>query len=256
MKTVLVVVAHPDDETFGTGSVIAKVAADGARVIVCCATRGEAGEDASGTTRTAQELGAVREQELRAAARALGAVDVVLLDFADSGMTGAMPEHALSRVDVAEVADAVAEVITRVAPDVVVTLDCQGVNDHRDHQRIGDATTLAFQKVALPGACLYYWTLAAPVMREWLAEMKANGLFDKYVDLELGRPEADITTILDVSRVMDARRAAIAEHHTQASVFTGMSAQLEQRILSRDFLIRVVPPWDGGEPETELLGAR
>ncbi len=255
MKTVLVVVAHPDDETFGTGSVIARAAADGARVVVCCATHGEAGEDTSGTTHSMEELGAVREQELRAAARTLGASEVVLLDFADSGMTGDMPAHALAGVDVAEVADAVAAVIARVEPDVVVTLDSEGVNDHRDHQRIGDATTIAFHSVAAPGARLYYWTLAAPLMREWLDEMKAARRLEAYVDLELGRPEADITTIVEVSDVIATRRAAIAEHHTQTSPLTGVSPELEARILSRDFLIRIVPAWDGGATETSLFGA-
>jgi LmbE family N-acetylglucosaminyl deacetylase len=253
METVLVVVAHPDDETFGTGSVIAKAAADGARVVVCCATHGEAGEDTSGATRTMEELGAVRAEELRAAARTLGAADVVLLDFADSGMSGEMPNHALAGVDVGEVADAVADVIERVNPDVVVTLDSEGVNDHRDHQRIGDATTIAFRSVAPAGARLYHWTLSAPLMKEWLAEMKAQGLLDKYVDLELGRPDADVTTIVDATSVVDTRRAAIAKHHTQMSPLSGVSPELEARILSRDFLMRIVPPWDGGEIETSIL---
>jgi LmbE family N-acetylglucosaminyl deacetylase len=253
MDTVLVVVAHPDDETFGTGSVIAKAAADGARVVVCCATRGEAGEDTSGETRTTEELGAVREGELRAAARTLGAADVVLLDFADSGMTGDMPKGALAGVDMAEVADAVAGVIARVDPDVVVTLDSEGVNDHRDHQRIGQAATIAFANAARAGARLYHWTLSASLMRRWLAEMRAQGLLEAYVDLELGRPDADITTIVDVTSVVATRRAAIAEHHTQMSPFTGVSPELEARILSHDFLMRIVPAWDGGEIETSLL---
>src|SRR3954451_7964082 len=118
----LIVVAHPDDETFGTGSVIANSARIGARVVVCCATRGELGEDVSGTTSTREELAAVRERELHAAAATLGADEVVLLDFADSGMDGNMEPNALAAVAVESVAGAVARVIERVQPDVVVTL--------------------------------------------------------------------------------------------------------------------------------------
>ena len=96
----MVVVAHPDDETFGTGSVIAAAAAAGARVVVCCATRGEAGEDTSGTTSGPDELARVREGELRAAGRVLGVSEIVLLDFADSGMAGDMPPNALAAVPI------------------------------------------------------------------------------------------------------------------------------------------------------------
>src|SRR5437868_15283149 len=107
----LVVVAHPDDETFGTGSVIAAAVARGARVVVCCATRGEAGVDTSGTTSSREELAAVREQELRSAAKVLGVSDLVLLDFADSDMQGDMPPNALAAVPLEHVLDEVAGVI-------------------------------------------------------------------------------------------------------------------------------------------------
>src|SRR5690349_9739463 len=76
------VVAHPDDETFGCGSLLLHAVAAGARTSVVCATRGEAGE---GDT---ADLGAVRERELREAARLLGVGRVDLLGFADSGMSG------------------------------------------------------------------------------------------------------------------------------------------------------------------------
>src|SRR5215468_6429904 len=82
----LVTVAHPDDETFGTGSVIALAAERGAQVTVCCATRGEAG-DVRGLT-SAAEIAAIREAELRSAGTALGVAQVILLDYLDSGMTG------------------------------------------------------------------------------------------------------------------------------------------------------------------------
>ena len=80
----LVVVAHPDDESFGCGSVLARAAAAGHDTAVLCATRGEAGESRI----RADDLAALREAELREAARVLGVGEVRLLDHADSGMTG------------------------------------------------------------------------------------------------------------------------------------------------------------------------
>src|SRR5207248_1024892 len=84
-------------------------------------TRGEAGEDTSGSTSSPEELAAVREVELRSAARVLGARDIVLLDFADSGLNGSMPAGALSAVDLESVVVPVADVIQRVPPNVDVT---------------------------------------------------------------------------------------------------------------------------------------
>src|SRR3954447_14239186 len=92
----LVVVAHPDDETFGCGSVLAHAAARGATVAVCCATRGEAGEPAPDSGVGIEDLGVVREAELRAAAAHLGVERVDVLDDADSGMEGDPPAGSLA----------------------------------------------------------------------------------------------------------------------------------------------------------------
>jgi LmbE family N-acetylglucosaminyl deacetylase len=249
----LVVVAHPDDETFGTGSVIANAAAQGVEVTVCCATRGEAGEDTSGTTSSPEELAIVREEELRGAAEILGAHEVVLLEFADSGFTGHMPARGLAAVPLDDVIAPVVEVIERVAPDVVVTFDPVSVNDHRDHMRIGDATTRAFAQAAAAHARLYYWTLARSMIQRWQAELKTLGLLEAYVDMELGLPDDQITTIIDVAHVGTTRREAIARHKTQASPFAGVSAELDELILGSDYLVRAVPKWDGGAIETSLF---
>jgi LmbE family N-acetylglucosaminyl deacetylase len=249
----LVVVAHPDDETFGTGSVIAHTAVRGHEVSVCCATRGEAGEDTSGTTSSPSELAATREGELRAAATALGASRVVLLEFADSDMEGPMPPNALSAVPVEAVASAVADVIARLEPDVVVTLDPGSVADHRDHQRIGEATTIAFAQAAKDGARLYYWTLALSVVKRWQQEMKDLGLLPQYVEIDLGRPDAEMTTVLAGEDVLETRWAGVAEHRTQTSPFASVSPEVQRDLLVTSHLVRVVPPWDGGPIETSIF---
>src|SRR4029078_9214597 len=86
-RRLLGIVAPPDDEAFGCGSLIALSAQQGVEVTVCCATRGEAGE-APDWLPAGASLAEVRERELRAAGELLGVSRVVLLDFADSGMEG------------------------------------------------------------------------------------------------------------------------------------------------------------------------
>ena len=251
-EVMLVVVAHPDDETFGTGSVIAHAAAQGRRVVVCCATHGEAGKDTSGTTSGPEELAVVREGELRRAADVLGASEVILLDFADSDMEGPMADDALAAVPIDDVVAQAAGVIERVGPDIVVALDYVGIDDHRDHQRIGEATANAFTHAAKPGARLYLWTIPRSVMQRWFDEFRAKGLMEAYTNIEMGRPDEDVTTIIDVAHVADTRREAIAEHRTQTGPFEGISPELDAFLLSRDYFVRVVPPWTGGSIETEL----
>ncbi|HWS45779.1 MAG TPA: PIG-L deacetylase family protein [Acidimicrobiia bacterium] len=253
MARMLVVVAHPDDETFGTGSVIAAAAAAGVDVHVCCATRGEAGEDTSGTTGSPGELAAAREAELHTAAAVLGASGATVLGFADSDMEGAPPPDSLVAVPIDDVIAAVAARITALAPDVVVTLDPVSINDHRDHMRIGEATTHAFARAAPASSRLYYWTLKRSLMVRWQAEMKARGALPGYVDLELGRPDDEITTVIDAEHLLDVRRAGIAAHRTQTSPFASVSSDLERELLVESHLVRVVPAWPGGPLETSLF---
>src|SRR5262245_23886574 len=155
-RRVLVVVAHPDDETFGCGSVIALAHEQGAEVTVCCATRGEAGEAPSWLDDPGS-IGAVREGELRAAGAILGVDRFVLLGFGDSGMTGTPAPGTLAALT-DQIAEAVRKVILDVDPGVVVTLDPEHGDGHRDHVVIGRATTAA--RETTPAVRLYYWTLS------------------------------------------------------------------------------------------------
>ena len=89
---ILAVTAHPDDETFGCGGTLAKYAAEGNQITLLCATLGEAGEIQDPSLANHQNLGLVREQELRAACRILGIHNLLLLGYRDSGMAGT-PEN-------------------------------------------------------------------------------------------------------------------------------------------------------------------
>lgn len=250
--TLLVTVAHPDDESFGCGSVIALSSARGWRVAVCCASRGEAGEDVSGNNRAPADLALAREAELRAASFELGAAAVEVLGFADSGWDGPAPGDSLiSRR--ARLEDAVAEAIRRHRPDVVVTMDPTGSDGHRDHAAIGEATTRAFKRVVDWPASLYHWCLPHSLMDEWAREIATMDPDSVYLGTELGRPDDEITTVIDSSEVLERRWRAIDRHESQASPYSGISAGLAHRFVARDHLVRVVPEWAGGPLEPALL---
>jgi N-acetyl-1-D-myo-inositol-2-amino-2-deoxy-alpha-D-glucopyranoside deacetylase len=192
----LVTVAHPDDETFGTGSVIALAAEHGAQVTVCCATRGEAG-DVPGLT-SAAEIGALREDELRSAGAALGVAQFILLDYADSGMTGQPGRQTLAGAPLGDVISDVRNVVDQVKPDVVVTLDPDYGDGHRDHAIIGQATVQACRD--LPETRVYAWTVPRALLGRWFAELENVRPDSKHLELDqgaLGRPEDQITTVLD-----------------------------------------------------------
>lgn len=131
----LCVLAHPDDESLGTGGILARYASEGVETYLVTATRGEAGwqgdeQDNPGPV----VLGQLRETELHAAAGVLGVREVELLSYAD-GM--------LAQADPAEVIATIVGTLRRVRPQVVVTFGPDGITGHPDHIAISQFTTAA-----------------------------------------------------------------------------------------------------------------
>jgi LmbE family N-acetylglucosaminyl deacetylase len=230
----LVVVAHPDDETYGCGSLLAHAAAAGARTAVLCATRGEAGESKVAT----DDLAALREAELRAAAQLLGVSEVRLLDHVDSDMSGDPAPGTLCAADPAVVAAEVGAVLDELRPDVVLTLDA--ADGHRDHAVIRDATLAAVDASAHPPAATYLRCVTRSTMQAWLDHMRGIGGFDPYFELgELGTPDDEITLVLDSAPHLALRWEAIRAHASQHSPYDDLPADLQDLLLSRDPLMLV-----------------
>ncbi|HEY3485283.1 MAG TPA: PIG-L deacetylase family protein [Ilumatobacteraceae bacterium] len=226
----LLVVAHPDDESFGCGSLLAHAASAGFRTAVLCATRGEAGESRIAT----DDLAALREAELRDAAGILGVGSVHLLGHADSGMHGDPAPGTLCAADPASLARQVRAVIEELEPDVVVTLDAS--DGHRDHAAIRDATLAAVDASDHRPIATYLSCLARSSMARW-AEHVAGGDNDIYLSFpELGTPDADITTLIDVAPHLDTRWAAIRAHASQGSPYDDLPVELQHEFLATERL--------------------
>jgi selenocysteine lyase/cysteine desulfurase/LmbE family N-acetylglucosaminyl deacetylase len=131
---VLGVFAHPDDETFCAGGVLARQAKAGAEVMVVSATHGEAGQIRDSRVATRQTIGAVRESELRQACDRLGVASVECWDHTDG---------TLAEVDFDALVGRVAKVIRTFRPDIVLTFGPDGGYGHPDHMTISRATTQA-----------------------------------------------------------------------------------------------------------------
>jgi len=131
----LAILAHPDDESLGMGSTLAKYAAEGVETYLICATRGERGwtgneRDYPGLT----GLGKIREQELLNAARVLGIKQVFFLDCLDGD---------LDRANAFEVIEKIAAIIREVQPQVAVSFGPDGAYGHPDHIAISQFASAA-----------------------------------------------------------------------------------------------------------------
>jgi len=228
----MVVVAHPDDESFGCGSLLAAASAAGHTTAVLCATRGEAGESRIAT----DDLAALREGELRTAAGILGVGSIHVLDHTDSGMSGEPAPGTLVTADRSRLEREIAAVISDVRPDVVVTLDAS--DGHRDHAAIRDATLAAIDMPAghRPEAT-YLYCLERSSMRRWAEHISGGPFGDAYLSLsELGTPDEEITTRIDVTSHLDTRWRAIEAHASQASPFDDLPIELQADFLTTDRL--------------------
>jgi len=134
-QRLLLIFAHPDDESFALGGTIAKAAAEGVEVWLAVATRGEAGKTAGVCTEG--QLAAVRERELRQAAGILGIAQVRFLDYLDKEVAGAPPLEMLEKL---------VSLIREFRPQVIITFGPDGASGHRDHRAI------------------HYWTKSAVYM--------------------------------------------------------------------------------------------
>jgi LmbE family N-acetylglucosaminyl deacetylase len=232
----LAVYAHPDDEGLVTG-MFARYRAEGVRVVLVCATRGEEGEIAAGVDATPDTLGRVREQELRAAMGHAGVVEICFLPYRDSGMVDTAPNGRpdnLHNAPLDELAGQLVKIIRNTRPQVVVTFDPYGGYGHPDHIKIHHATMAAFERAGDPDAypeqlvnslrpyqpLKLYWNAfskefferAARYFKEQGIDTSEFGAFDPE---KRGTPPGRITTTIDVSPYLIIKERAWSSHASQ-----------------------------------------
>lgn len=235
--TLLSVLAHPDDETFGTGGTLALYARRGVAVYLVCGTRGEVGEMPADMMKGFSSVAEVRESELRCAAQTLGLRSVHFLGYRDSGMPGS-PENrhplALAAQPVDEVAARIVTQIRRIKPQIVITFDPIGGYFHPDHIAIHKATVRAFELTGrqdyidpeeLPPfqpARLFFQTINRGFLKAAILLMQLSGKdphkFGKNGDIDMvaiASQNFPIHAKINYHEVADLRDQASACHESQ-----------------------------------------
>ncbi|GGZ75081.1 N-acetyl-1-D-myo-inositol-2-amino-2-deoxy-alpha-D-glucopyranoside deacetylase [Streptomyces echinoruber] len=255
-RRLLLVHAHPDDESINNGATMARYAAEGAQVTLVTCTLGERGEVIPPGLRhlTGAALGAHRRRELAAAMRALGVTDVRLLGgagrYRDSGMMGTADNDdpaCLWRADVDEAAAHLVEVILEVRPQVLVTYDDHGGYGHPDHVQAHRIALRAADLAAEAGWEIpkVYWNrVPRSVAEEAFARLGEDlpGLpFEKaasVADVPGVVDDERVTTAVDGSAYAAAKAAAMRAHATQIEVaepYFALSNGLAQPLFTTEY---------------------
>jgi LmbE family N-acetylglucosaminyl deacetylase len=241
--------AHPDDEAIATGGVMAKAAADGHRVVLVVATKGELGEVGEGVLDPGEALATRRVAETEAAAKVLGVERVAFLGYHDSGMMGEDTNDAPNSfwsADIEEAAGRLAALLDEEGADVLTIYDEKGNYGHPDHiqvHRVGHrAAELAGTKLVFEATMNRDHILRMMSERaEELEAMPDDVDRPDPEEMDLGMPEAVITTAVDVREYADAKRAAMAAHASQITdnhFFMQMPIEAFRDAFGKEWFIR------------------
>jgi N-acetyl-1-D-myo-inositol-2-amino-2-deoxy-alpha-D-glucopyranoside deacetylase len=273
---ILLVHAHPDDETINNGATMALYADRGAQVTLVTCTRGEEGEilvpGLSHLASTEQDLlGLHRETELAAAMKALGISDYRFLGapttkFRDSGMMGTDPNNrpdVFWQADLDAAATILVDVIEEVKPHILITYDEIGGYGHPDHiqahrvaMRASELSTWQIQKI--------YWnTIPKSVIAQGMEKMKEIGSdffgAESIDDVPFAKDDEFVTTLINGSDYVESKMAAMKAHETQIALdgpFFALSNNLGLQIWGDEYYTLVKgtksAPFDSNGRETDL----
>ncbi len=285
MATLLVILAHPDDESFGPGGTLAKYAHRGAAVHYLCGTRGESGTVDAERLNGYADVAELRTAELACAAKELRLAGVHFLGYRDSGMAGAAgngAEGTLCAAPLDEVAGRIADFIERLHPDAIITHDQYGGYGHPDHIKLHQATMRAYEqlygiewklepnglwsvvKQDAPAPRLYFtvfpkrllkWGVRImPLLRQDPRRFGRN----KDIDLvQIASWDVPVTTRIDTRRYLRIKQAASDCHASQQPPARGsrIARFLFRRNQGFEYFARAYPPYRRGEKlETGLFG--
>ncbi len=274
---VLLVHAHPDDETINNGATMAHYVDLGASVTLVTCTRGEEGEvlvpELSHLASTATDkLGEHRISELTDAMKELGVTDFRFLAegkkrYRDSGMMGTEPNNrpdVFWQADIEEATQYLVSVIEEVKPHVLITYDEIGGYGHPDHIQAHRIAMLAAEKSSWQIQKIYWNTMPKSVIAESMAKMKELGSdffgAESVDDLPFAKDDEFVTTLIDGNSQVEKKMAAMKAHVTQISTdgpFFALSNNLGLQVWGDEYYTLVrgekSEPFDENGRERDLF---
>lgn len=218
MATVLAFHAHPDDEVVLTGGTLARLAAEGHRVVLVVATDGYMGEPPDFAGASTERL-----DEVRASAAVLGVHRVEHLGYADSGhgplfYPDPPTRTRFARADTEEAAARLADFLREEQADVLLSYEANGGYGHRDHMKVHEVGKRAADLAGTPRVLEV--TMPRELLMRGLAitrRLRLPFLYDAAVVPTAYSPRAAITHVIDVRRYVGQKKRAMAAHRSQVA---------------------------------------
>jgi N-acetyl-1-D-myo-inositol-2-amino-2-deoxy-alpha-D-glucopyranoside deacetylase len=274
---VLLVHAHPDDETINNGATMALYAELGATVTLVTCTRGEEGdilvpELAHLTSGSEDKLGEHRINELAEAMKELGVSDHRFLAegkkiYRDSGMMGTEPNNrpdVFWQADLEEATKYLVSIIDDVKPHILITYDEIGGYGHPDHIQAHRIAMLAADNSSWQIQKIYWNTMPKSVLAESMAKMKELGSdffgAENVDDLPFAKDDKFVTSLIDGNSQVEKKMAAMKAHVTQISTdgpFFALSDNLGLQVWGDEYYTLVrgekAEPFDQNGRECDLF---
>ena len=279
-KRLLLVHAHPDDETINNGVTMAKYAALGAQVTLVTCTRGEEGEVlvnelANLASDKDDKLGEHREIELKDAMDELGIKDFRFLGapskkWRDSGMMGTPAndrDDVFWQADLEEASNELVKIILEIKPQVLITYDEFGGYGHPDHIKAHRVAMRAAELAANQGwqvSKIYWNTMPRSVIQMGIEKMKEVGSdffgAESADDLPFAKPDELVSTVVNAPEYVPVKLAAMKAHATQISVdgpFFALSNNLGLSVWGDEYYTLVkgekAAPFDANGRELDIF---
>jgi LmbE family N-acetylglucosaminyl deacetylase len=240
------VYAHPDDDTYSVGGVLAKEGPDRIDYTLIVATSGEDGPISDPSLASRDDLARVREGEERASLSVLGFGDAPIhfLRYADGG---------LKDVSHDEIVQTIAQILRELPPHIVVTFGPEGITKHDDHIAVSQAATEAFHMARAEGPAdgafrrLYYNAIPKSVIDGYWQGLRARGIDVGDPEgpfMPRGVPDETISVRVDCRSEVKRKIDAIRAHRTQQVELEYLPEDLQPEILGEECFVQAWPPTD------------